>query len=41
MGLLTNFSELKKLGARPFLVGLIAAVSAGAISATYIFLFVA
>ena len=41
MGLLTNFSELKKLGARPFLVGLIAAISAGAISATYIFLFVA
>lgn len=40
MGLLTNFSELKKLGAKPFLVGLVAAVSAGLISATYIFLFV-
>jgi uncharacterized membrane protein YadS len=41
MGLLTNFAELKKLGAKPFLVGLIAAVSAGVISASYILLFVA
>ena len=40
MGLLTNFTELKKLGVKPFLVGLIAAVSAGVISATYILLFV-
>jgi len=40
MGLLTNFNELKKLGVKPFLVGLIAAVSAGLISATYILLFV-
>ena len=40
IGLLTNFTELKKLGAKPLLVGLIAAVSAGFISATYIFLFV-
>jgi len=40
IGLLTNFTELKKLGAKPLLVGLIAAVSASFISATYIFLFV-
>ncbi len=40
MGLLTNFNELKKLGVKPFLVGLIAVVSAGLISATYILLFV-
>lgn len=40
MGLLTNFTELKKLGFKPFLVGLIAAVSAGLISAIYILLFV-
>jgi uncharacterized integral membrane protein (TIGR00698 family) len=40
MGLLTNFTELRKLGVKPFLVGLIAAVSAGLISATYILFFV-
>lgn len=40
MGLLTNFTDLKKLGIKPFLVGLVAAVSAGLISASYIFLLI-
>ena len=40
MGLLTNFIDLKKLGIKPFIVGLVAAVSAGLISTSYIFLLV-
>src|SRR5210317_247004 len=40
MGLLTNFGDLKKLGIKPFVIGFIAATSAGLISLTYIFIFI-
>ena len=40
MGLLTNFGDLKKLGIKPFVIGFIAATSAGIISLTYIFIFI-
>ncbi len=40
MGLLTNFKDLQKLGIKPFLIGFIAATSAGIISLTYIFIFI-
>ena len=40
IGMLTNFKSLKALGFKPFIVGFIAAASAGLISLGYIFIFI-
>lgn len=40
IGMLTNFKSLKALGVKPFIVGFIAAASAGLISLGYIFIFI-